>query len=94
MKGIRFCGALCRKACDCGTFCNAPQRYSYAGRTCYENLPRLSRQNGQAENNHRHNRTNGKTTTANMINDILADNGYSPVNNRAAVTFSAVWQQP
>ena len=27
--------------------------------------------------------TNGKTTTANMINDILADNGYSPVNNRA-----------
>lgn len=27
--------------------------------------------------------TNGKTTTANMINDILADQGYTPVNNRS-----------
>ena len=27
--------------------------------------------------------TNGKTTTANMINDILADQGYKPVNNRS-----------
>ncbi len=59
------------------------RNYSYAGRTCYENLPRLSRQNGQAENNHRHNRQNGKTTPGNMINYILADNWYFPVNNRA-----------
>lgn len=33
--------------------------------------------------------TNGKTTTANMVIDILTDNGFQPVSNRAAAIFWA-----